>query len=126
MSSELWRSALGSAALTFDHPIDRPASATRRIPFDLSIVGNAYSYAGNYQVDSSLKPGTRVLMAPLAINMKYADDALRLATQASGINRIGWLKANDIATMSAMVQHMRRGYPLGEALQQAYVDHAIA
>ncbi len=70
-----------------------PVSTTMAYDFGLRMLGLAYSYAGNYQVDSSHKPGTRVLMAPLAINMKHSDEALRLTTQAASGNPVGGLKA---------------------------------
>ena len=89
--------------------------------FSLRILANASAKAGNYEVESKLCEGKKVIFAPLDVNLDYADFALRSALKQE--HRLGynlrWLLDRDEYTRGIMVNYMRRGHPQGEALTVA-------
>ena len=89
--------------------------------FSLHILANASAKAGNYEVESKLNEGRKVIFALLDLNLDYADFALRSALKQE--HRLGynfrWLLDRDEYTRGIMVNYMRRGYPQGEALTVA-------
>ena len=82
---------------------------------------NAWTFAGAYDVDSVIVPGTKVRMIGYGQALGYADWALK-QTQDRGSGRVAWLMEKDTLTRGVMVNHQRRGYPAGEALQLALVE----
>ena len=52
--------------------------------FALRILGNASAKAGNYEFDSKVEKGVKVIFAPLDTNLEYADHAFRMTLRQSG------------------------------------------
>ena len=92
----------------------------------LRALANAWGLAGNYEVDSKAKPGTKVLMMPLGEAMDYADRGLRLASRSAGSpnEQLAWWARKDLLTRTLMANLVNEKHPAGEALQKALVDSA--
>ena len=93
--------------------------------FALRVMANAYAKAGSHEVVSVLSPGSKVIWAPLNTNLDYADMALRytMCQHLPADMALQWLTDNDDCTRGTMIQHMRNGYPQGEALSEAIREH---
>lgn len=92
----------------------------------LRILAYAYAYAGIDEVDSHVTKGSKVVAAPLDVNLDYADYGLRVAT-SPGIpfhRALAWLEDRDTKTRAVMVSLMRQGWPQGEALIEARKETA--
>jgi len=89
----------------------------------LRILAYAYSIVGQHKVKSKLYKDKEVLMAPLSTNQAYADECLKRACDKSASVR--WLQENDELTRGKMVKYLRRGWPQGEALEQALADTQV-
>jgi hypothetical protein len=89
--------------------------------FSLRILANASAKAGNYEVDSKVEKGGKVVFAPLDVNTQYADHAFRMALKQpmSGATALKWLEDRDLHTRGLMINLMRSGLPQGEALTKA-------
>ena len=93
----------------------------------LRTLAYAYAFAGIEDAPSHLYPGAQVTNAPLDVNIDYADDALRAATNldANPHAALAWLEDRDIKTRSSMVSLMRQGWPQGEALLESKKEHSL-
>ena len=89
--------------------------------FALRILANASAKAGNYEFDSKVEKNTKVIFAPLDINQEYADHAFRMALKQPGNSwaTLKWLEERDQHTRGLMCNHMKAGFPQGEALEKA-------
>ena len=76
---------------------------------------------------STVREGTQVVFAPLALNITYPDECLRIASswQVGAGTAVEALKEKDTITRATMCQKMRAGMPQGEALKAAIDEHAI-
>ena len=59
-------------------------------------------------------------MMPLDVALDYADFCLRMATEHR--QNVQWLEDKDVLCRGKMIGFMRRGWPAGEALQEALRD----
>ena len=89
--------------------------------FALRVLANASAKAGNYEFDSKVEKGTKVIFAPLDTNLDYADHAFRMALKQnlSAWETLKWIEERDLHTRGLMVNFMRGGYPQGEAILKA-------
>jgi len=85
----------------------------------MRIMANAVSKGGNFAMTCSvLGPGT--IMAPLDVNLNYADDALHKAMKMRSPQ---WLLERDKITRVLMVKKIQtEGMSQGEALRQAWAE----
>ena len=95
--------------------------------FGLRLLGQATAYACNYEVKSIKDPSKMVIMAPLDVNLQYADEALRIASlwTCDAETALKELRAKDVLTRSTMVVYVRQGWSQGEALKQAVIEHRV-
>ena len=95
--------------------------------FGLRLLGQATAYACNYEVKSFKDPSKMVIMAPLDVNLQYADEALRIASlwTCDPDTALKELRAKDVLTRSTMVVYVRQGWSQGEALKQAVIEHRV-
>jgi hypothetical protein len=93
--------------------------------YALRVLANASAKAGNYEIDSKVEKGTKVVFAPLDVNMDYADHAFRSALKMGQWGTVKWLHERDEHTRGRMCTYMRGGYPQGEALTRAIKDDEI-
>ena len=70
-------------------------------------------------------PTKKVVMAPLSINLFYADECLRYASlwKISAERALEALRDRDTATRSTMAMLTRQGLPQGEAMEKAISEH---
>ena len=89
--------------------------------FQSMILHVGYAYAGSEQVDSIRFPGTKVVCAPLSINVQYCSERLRIASTWNVLpaRALQEYRSRDIVTRTAMITKMRLGWPQGEALAEA-------
>lgn len=113
--------------IEFGQQDEAPARTVIDYYWGLRTLANASAKAGNYPVKSKAAAG-EVTMAPLSVNLDYADFALRSTVEvglhASG--GIGWLELRDTTTRGKMVAYMRQGWPQGEALTRAVAESQVA
>ena len=108
---------------------DDPKDATSVYEYymGLRIMAYAYSIVGQFKTQSKLRPAEKVTFAPLSVNQTYADSCLkRTHEHPDGVQSLSWLLHKDELTRSKMVEHMRQGWPQGEALEQAVTETEIA
>ena len=124
--ADLQKVRLGQIVLTIGEEnlnieVDTPVSYY----FGLRVIAHAMIYAGSGKVKSHKQPGQMVTMSPFDVNLGYCDESLRYANSfpARAAYRLAWFKERDVETRGTMVQYMRQGWPQGEALTQAFVDH---
>ena len=87
----------------------------------LRVLMGAWGQAGNYLVDSVLKPGTKVKMMPLSEALDYADRFLQVVLSSSipEEEQLAWGEQKDRLTRSIMASLVREDggkYPASEAL----------
>ena len=113
--------------IEFGQQDEAPARTVIDYYWGLRTLANANAKAGNYTVKSKASSGD-VLMAPLSVNLDYADFALR-STVEVGLHASGgtsWLEQRDVSTRGKMVAYMRQGWPQGEALTRAVAESQVA
>lgn len=96
--------------------------------FALRVLANASAKAGNYEFDSKVEKNTKVIFAPLDVNLDYADFAFRKTLSTGIVNATAmknWLEERDRYTRGLMCNNMKAGYPQGEALQAALKETEI-
>ena len=127
MPQELEQFMLGAVMLQVGKEHALMINSIVQYYFGLRLLGHGTAYACNYEVDSKADPKVKVIMAPLDINIQYADEALRVASCWSCRPDVALeeLRSRDIATRSTMVTYVRQGYSQGEALKQAIIEHRI-
>lgn len=81
----------------------------------------AWALAGNFEVDSISKPGTKVRFFGLTQSLDYADNCLRLVHEHGGGSR-SWLEQRDLLCRGKLVTYIRRGWPGGEGLEKALAE----
>jgi hypothetical protein len=85
----------------------------------MRIMANAISKGGNFTMTCSvLGPGT--IMAPLDVNLNYADDALH---KALIMKNPQWMKERDRETRTLMISYIQDGMSQGAALQKAWSEN---
>ena len=100
---------------------DEAVRSVAQYYFALRILENASAKAGNYEWDSKVEKGTKVIFAPLDTNLDYADHAFRMTLKQPGTAAflLRWIEDRDHATRGHMCTLMRGGYSQGEALLKA-------
>ena len=84
----------------------------------MRIMAYAVSKGGNFTMNCSvLGPGT--IMAPLDVNLNYADDALHRALRMKNPQ---WMLERDRETRTLMIVYIQEGMSQGEALRRAWKD----
>ena len=88
---------------------------------------NAYSICGTHSVDSKKQKGEKVAYAALTACYEYNEklETQALSPSTTGADAVDWLRQRDEDTRAAAIVYTRRGWPLGEALLQAYQDEKI-
>ena len=83
----------------------------------MRIRGNARAWAGNFEVDSKVTPGTRVIFYPMEVGLDYADRALRYVykNRIPPEDALRWLVRNDKLTDTCASRLVAKGWPAGEA-----------
>lgn len=68
--------------------------------FGLRIFANACAKAGNFEVDSVVQKGEKVIYALLDVKLNYADHALRMTIKRDGgqRNMVEWMREKDLHT----------------------------
>jgi hypothetical protein len=94
----------------------------------LRVLANAYALTGQHVVNSKLLDGKSVRFSPWATNVQYAEYCLRkvMTTSMQPHQQLDWLQLKDEATRTKMVEHIRFGYPQGEALTKALQEMEVA
>ncbi len=91
------------------------------------VLMNGYAIVGTHQVESKKFPGTKVPFAALSDVYEYTEvlhhRAVRLV--GSGADALGWMQQRDQETRAKAVVYTRKGWPLGEALLEAYKDEKV-
>ena len=87
----------------------------------LRVQAYAMAKAGNFQVDSKLYPGTKVLFFPLEVGLDYADRALRYVYKNNipPKEALRWMARNDKLTRTCASRLVFKGWPGGEAFTTA-------
>ena len=95
--------------------------------FRLRILANASAKAGNYEWESKVEKDSKVIFAPLDVNLDYADFAFRSTIMQPGNAWVlrGWLEERDLHTRGLMCNYMKGGMAQGEALLKALSDSQI-
>lgn len=120
------------ARLELDHVDDVPVQSVVDYYWGLRVLANACALAGGYKVKSKVTAGTEVMMAPLDVNLDYADMALRrtMVARLPVSSQVAWLEGRDLSTRGKMVSLMRQGWPQGEALaravQESHLEWSVA
>jgi len=93
----------------------------------LRILANASAKAGNYEWESKGEKDTKVIFAPLDVNLDYADFAFRSTIMQPGTAWVlrQWLEERDLHTRGLMCNYMKGGMAQGEALLKALGDSQI-
>ena len=127
MPQELEQFALGAVLLQVGKEHALMINTIVQYYFGLRLLGHGTAYACNYEVESKADPKVKVIMAPLDINVQYADEALRVASAWTCRPDVALeeLRSRDVATRSTMVTYVRQGYSQGEALKLAIVEHRV-
>jgi hypothetical protein len=102
-------------------PQDDPVHSLLDAYWRLRILMNTWAFAGSWDVDSMATPGTKTRMVSYTQASHYADWALKQCQERGG-GRVSWLIEKDTLTRGIAVNHMRRGWPAGEALQLALTE----
>ena len=110
---------IGSLKIQFDEKEEKNEAVNGIYAYRNQLLRMAYAMAaaGSHEVDSKLVPGTKVIYAPLDINVGYAEEAYMKAMGKT--NSQEWLKNKDEKTRRTMVRYMKEGYSQGEALTAA-------
>ena len=105
--------------------IDNAISSIYDFYLGLRILMNVWAYIGNYDTNSSAKPGTKVRMIEYEQASNYADDVLHWTARSNVpvSQHVEWARDNDQLTRTAMMEKMRLGWPAGEALAHALDFH---
>ena len=95
----------------------------------LRVLMNSWGQAGNYEMESILSPGKKVLMMPLSVAIDYADRFLQvvLASSIPEADKLAWGEQKDRLTrsmMAALVRDDGGRYPAQEALELALTKSA--
>ena len=95
--------------------------------FRLRILANASAKAGNYEWESKVEKDSKVIFAPLDVNLDYADFAFRCTMMQTGNAWVlrGWIEEKDLHTRGHMCNYMKGGMAQGEALLKALSDSQI-
>jgi hypothetical protein len=98
-----------------------PLRRLSRYYFGLRILANAKALAGSHMVESHVDKATRVVFAPLDVNLDYSDFWLRKTSQfdLGEAQVLQWALQKDEETRSKEVELVRSGWPQGEALARA-------
>jgi hypothetical protein len=98
--------------------IDPGLSGINKIYKEMRIMANAMAKAGNFMVTCSYT-GKETIMAPLDVNLNYADDAFQRAIK---MGTAAWLRERDQMTREIMVDKIKDGISQGVALTQAWKE----
>jgi len=102
----------------YDEPPAMKISTVVDYYFDLRVLAHCWVCVGNCEVEEDVK---KVLFMHLDAALACSGDALK-ATMESGLNdgsKLAWLKKNDVATRTRMMELMRTGSSAGAALKAA-------
>jgi len=102
----------------YDEPAALKISTVVDYYFGLRVLAHCWAFVGNFETEED---GKKVLFMHLDQALAYADDALK-ATMESGLPdaaKLNWLKKNDVATRTRMMELMRTGSAAGVALKEA-------
>ena len=83
---------------------------------------------GNFEVESSISKRTKIIYAPLDMNLNYADHVLRSTIHRHlGVEAyLAWMRENDMKTRGHMINLMKNGTPQGEALTLALAKTEVS
>ena len=89
--------------------------------FRLRILANASAKAGNYEWESKVEKDSKVIFAPLDVNLDYTGFAFRSTIMQLGTAWVlrNWLEERDLHTRGLMCNYMKGGVAQGEALLKA-------
>ena len=92
----------------------------------LRLLMGTYAYCGTDMVPSQVTPGTMVEFFPWEVAHGYADDCMHkcLEMNLAEHARLKWLRLRDERTRAQMAHLINQGVPGGEALTQAWKEHA--
>ena len=92
----------------------------------LRLIMGTYAYCGTDLVPSQASPGTTVEFFSWEVAIGYADDVLHKCLEISVPEhaRLRWLRLRDERTRAQMGHLINQGMPGGEALTQAWKEHA--
>ena len=92
----------------------------------LRLLMGTYAYCGTDLVPSLAVPGTTVEFFPWEVSHGYADDCMHkcLEMNIPEHSRLRWLRLRDERTRAQMAHLINQGVPGGEALTQAWKEHA--
>jgi hypothetical protein len=105
-----------------------PIMSVYRYYLGLRVLANAYALTGQHMANSKVLEGKSVRFSPWAVNVQYAEYCLRkvMTTSMQPHQQLDWLQLKDEATRTKMVEHIRFGYPQGEALTKALQEMEVA
>ena len=121
------RVPIGGAILTMGVEESRAPRGIVEYYFRLRILVTAFAFAGSHEVPDDSDPTKKIVFAPLAENLNYADDSLRIASQWEVSDRVALdaLAEKDVLTRATMATYIRAGVSQGEALRKARAEHAV-
>ena len=103
-----------TADVSIVHHIDDTCNSldtTYQYYVNLRILVNVWAFVGNYEVPSTQRPESKILMMDLEAALNYADNALDHAQESGhhGAAQLAWLRANDTGTRTTMMEKCGRG-----------------